>query len=124
MKKLFRILALTLSLVMLLSLAACGDDPAETTQSGNGSPQTSPTAGGSDAPADSSPIRFAYLGPLTGDASQYGIEMRNAIELRVAQVNEAGGIDGHPVKLEVYDDKNDPKEAVNIANKIVVEGDI
>ena len=35
MKKLFRILALTLSLVMLLSLAACGDDPAETTQSGN-----------------------------------------------------------------------------------------
>ncbi len=124
MKKLFRILALTLSLVMLLSLAACGDDPAETTQSGNGSPQTSPTAGGSDAPADSSPIRFAYLGPLTGDASQYGIEMRNAIELRVAQVNEAGGIDGHPVKLEVYDDKNDPKEAVNIANKIVEEGDI
>ena len=69
-------------------------------------------------------VKFAYIAPLTGDSAQYGLDMQKAIELKVKQVNEAGGINGATVVLDIYDDKNDPKEAVNIANIIVEDNDV
>lgn len=127
MKKLLQVLSLALCCAMLLALAACSGGASSQADTSSQQASSTDSEAASQEPAEEAsgdPIRFAYMGPLTGDSAQYGVEMRNAIELRVAQANEAGGVNGRPVELVVYDDKNDPKEAVNIANKIVEEGDI
>ncbi|HUV86136.1 MAG TPA: ABC transporter substrate-binding protein [bacterium] len=57
-------------------------------------------------------------GPFTGDGAQYGEMLRMAAEMRADEINEAGGINGIPLELEFQDDKGDPKEAANTAQKL------
>ena len=97
-------------------LAGCGssEKPAE----GEGE-QT--TEGEGEASTD--PIYFAWYGPMTGDSKQYGDTEKVAVELALEKINgEMGGLlGGRELIVDFYDDKNDPKEAVTIANKIVGE---
>ena len=74
--------------------------------------------------AESETYKFALYAPLTGDNAQYGQTYQKAIEIYIDELNAGGGIDGHPVELEVYDDKNDAREALNIANLIVSDPDV
>ena len=60
--------------------------------------------------------KFAYFGPLTGDSMQYGTRTRDGMQLAIEQFNEAHGTE---FEFEYFDDKGDPNEAVNVANKIV-----
>ncbi len=57
-------------------------------------------------------------GPFTGDGAQYGEMARMAAEMKADEINEAGGINGVPLELEFQDDKGDPKEAANAAQKL------
>lgn len=57
-------------------------------------------------------------GPFTGDGAQYGEMLRMAAEMRADEINAAGGINGIPLELEFQDDKGDPKEAANAAQKL------
>lgn len=64
-------------------------------------------------------ITIAVACPLTGDYAQYGEAFKRATALKVKEVNENGGIDGKKIKIELMDDKNDPKEATNVAQRLV-----
>lgn len=64
-------------------------------------------------------IRIGAAGPMTGDQSKMGIDLRNAAELAVAEWNEKGGVLGKKIELLAGDDQADPKQAVSIANKFV-----
>ena len=44
-------------------------------------------------------------GPLTGDASAYGISVQNGAKLAVDEINKAGGLNGKKFKFEIKDDK-------------------
>lgn len=70
------------------------------------------------------PIYFAWYGPMTGDSKQYGDTEKVAVELALKKINEENGglLGGRELVVDFYDDKNDAKEAVTIANKIVGEG--
>ncbi|HET7093324.1 MAG TPA: ABC transporter substrate-binding protein, partial [Thermomicrobiales bacterium] len=68
------------------------------------------------------PVYVAFAGGMTGPGAAYGAEMVDSIRLYFDQVNAAGGIDGHPVQLLVYDDKDDPATAQAVARKIVDDG--
>jgi len=68
--------------------------------------------------------KFALMAPLTGDAAQYGQTYKTTLEILVDQVNASGGINGSKLVLDVYDDKKDPKESVNIASKVISDPDI
>ncbi len=57
-------------------------------------------------------------GPFTGDGAQYGEMARMAAEMKADEINAAGGINGVPLELEFQDDKGDPKEAANVAQKL------
>lgn len=46
-------------------------------------------------------------GPLTGGAAIYGQAVKNAAEMAVAEINEAGGLNGIKFKLIVLDDMHD-----------------
>ncbi|MEE3308193.1 ABC transporter substrate-binding protein [Sharpea azabuensis] len=60
--------------------------------------------------------KFGFIGPLTGDASQYGTAVKNALQLAIKQYNSKHGT---KIKAYYYDDKADATEAVNAYNKLV-----
>ena len=64
-------------------------------------------------------IKIAVVGPMTGDQSKQGNDLKNGVELAVAEWNEKGGVLGKRIRLLVEDDQHDPKQAVAVANKLV-----
>jgi branched-chain amino acid transport system substrate-binding protein len=64
-------------------------------------------------------IRIGAAGPMTGDQSKMGIDLKNGVELAVDEWNARGGALGKKIILVSGDDQADPKQAVSIANKFV-----
>ena len=68
---------------------------------------------------DDNAIRIGAAGPMTGDQSKMGIDLRNAVELAIEEWNAKGGILGRKIQLFSGDDQADPKQAVSVANKFI-----
>jgi len=68
---------------------------------------------------DDQVIRIGAAGPMTGDQSKMGVDLKNAVELAVTEWNEKGGVLGKKIVLLAGDDQADPKQAVSIANKFI-----
>ena len=119
-----KILAMILGAAMACSilLTGCGggDAPAGEDTSGSGG---SSSAEGSDGTASVDKIKVALVAPMTGDSAQYGQQFQRGVEVFIEEYNAKGGFNGALIELTVFDDKNDAKEAVNIGNKIISEGD-
>lgn len=94
-------------------LTSCGDDNDESAQANDDSTQS--TDG--DA-SNTDTIKVTIVGPLTGDASVYGIGQANGFQLAVDELNAAGGVDGHEIEVESLDDQADPNQAATIAQQI------
>ncbi|MBQ6656854.1 MAG: high-affinity branched-chain amino acid ABC transporter substrate-binding protein [Ottowia sp.] len=67
-------------------------------------------------------IRIGAAGPQTGPAAQYGDMVFTGVQAAVADINNAGGINGSKLEIVYYDDACDPKQAVAVANKVVNDG--
>lgn len=80
-----------------------------------GCPQT---AGGNGGGGGGDVHRIAFAGPLTGAAAALGQASKKGVELAVELRNAAGGVSGKQVQLAVEDDKGDPNEATNVAQKL------
>jgi branched-chain amino acid transport system substrate-binding protein len=52
------------------------------------------------------------IAPLTGPFAPLGAGDQQGAELAVSQLNQAGGIDGHPVNLIIKDDKTNPTQSI------------
>ncbi|MFE0019756.1 ABC transporter substrate-binding protein [Amycolatopsis sp. NPDC059021] len=70
------------------------------------------------------PVYVALVAGMSGDSAVSSAQMEHAVRMRLDNVNAAGGIDGHPVELLVYDDANRADKAVGIAQDIVREGKV
>ncbi len=64
-------------------------------------------------------IPIGFFAPITGPAAVDGASAKNAVELGLKEVNDAGGINGKKINLIIYDDRLNPQEAVAIANKLI-----
>ena len=64
-------------------------------------------------------IKIGFFAPITGPAAADGMSAKNAVELGLKEVNDAGGIRGKKVELIIYDDRLKAEEAVAIANKLI-----
>jgi len=64
-------------------------------------------------------IKIGFFAPITGPAAADGMSAKNAVELGLKEVNDAGGIKGNKVELIIYDDRLNPQEAVAIASKLI-----
>ncbi len=64
-------------------------------------------------------IPIGFFAPITGPAAADGASAKNAVELGLKQVNDAGGINGKKINLIIYDDRMNPQESVAIANKLI-----
>jgi branched-chain amino acid transport system substrate-binding protein len=84
----------------------------------SGSGETSAAAGGSGAKLSGSPVKIMVTGTLNGPGIGYP-EAADGAKAAAEAINAAGGIDGHPVKIEVCDDHYDANEAASCAQKAV-----
>jgi len=67
-------------------------------------------------------IRIATAGPMTGQYASFGEQMRRGAEMAVKDINDAGGVLGKQLILEIGDDACDPKQAVAVANSMAAKG--
>lgn len=68
---------------------------------------------------DNNVIKIGAAGPMTGDQSKMGIDLKNATALAISEWNEKGGVLGKKITMLAGDDQADPKQAVSIANKFI-----
>lgn len=67
-------------------------------------------------------VLIGMAGPLSGENAVFGQQIRHGVEQAVADINAAGGVNGEKLKLTTGDDACDPKQAVNVANKLAGDG--
>jgi branched-chain amino acid transport system substrate-binding protein len=89
--------------VAALLLSACGDDGGGETGSG----QTS---------GDQRTYALAFVGPLTGDNANLGINIHNGAKVAVDEANKAGG---PKIRLEPFDTQGDPAQATTVKERFV-----
>lgn len=108
MKSLKRILAMSAAAALAVScFAGCSSN----------------TATSGEGEATGKTIVIGGSGPLTGDAAQYGVGVKNAIQLAVDEINAAGGVNGNTLKLVFEDDEADSGDkAVNAYNALKDQG--
>ncbi|MDO4275525.1 MAG: ABC transporter substrate-binding protein [Eubacteriales bacterium] len=63
-------------------------------------------------------FKIGGIGPTTGGAAIYGQAVKNATELAINEVNEAGGINGYQAEFNYQDDENDAEKSVNAYNTL------
>lgn len=65
------------------------------------------------------PIKVGAIYPMTGSASFLGIPEDRALRMRFDELNKAGGVDGHPLELVVYDTEGNPQKAAQQLRRLV-----
>lgn len=121
-KNLFRVLLAAVGAGLLAACAAASDIPTvvippEPPPGSNAQPLTRWKVG-------------AYLS-LSGPGRRRSIEMKEGIELAVAEINEAGGIKARPLEIEYTDDQTNPSlvtnrvvELINFRRVVALLGDV
>lgn len=62
---------------------------------------------------------FGALGPLTGNAAQYGAQWKKGFDLALQEINGSGGVRGRKLAYIFEDTQNDPKQTTVVAQKLV-----
>lgn len=123
-----KVAAVVLAASMTVPFAGCSSngDSSSADASGSG---TAEAGGNSSANADNNSsaggstvtggtLKIGGIGPVTGGAAVYGIAVKNAAELAVKEINEAGGINGMTVEFKFEDDVHDAEKSVNAYNTL------
>ena len=109
MKKFTRFFATVAAVSMVAaSLAGCGSK----------SDNTASTDTTADSATAGDTLKIGGIGPITGGAAVYGLAVKNAAELAVKEINEAGGINGMQVEFKFEDDEHDAEKSVNAYNSL------
>lgn len=123
-----KVIMLFLCFVLTLSMLAsgCAKDPTTNGEPTDGivtTTENESTDGKETSPdVEQKVIRVALVAPFTGDAAQYGKQFERGARLMIEDFEKKDSFNGAKVELVLFDDKNDAKEAVNIGNKIVSDG--
>lgn len=114
-----KFLSVVLAMMMVLSLAACGGNTGGA--GGNaGNAGGSGAAAGSGGAASGDVFTLGLICPLSGSSAVSGQIMKNATEMAVNEINEAGGINGSiKINLVEVDDEGVPATSVTAMQKLV-----
>jgi branched-chain amino acid transport system substrate-binding protein len=77
---------------------------------------------GGGGSSDSGPIKVGLIVSLTGNYTPLGSEDRNAVDLAVKQVNDAGGVLGRKLEVITRDDQTKPDQSVLAFNDLKGQG--
>lgn len=64
-------------------------------------------------------VILGEFGSLTGGTATFGKSGQKGMEMALEEVNQAGGIQGKPVRIIVEDDQSKPEEAATAVKKLV-----
>ncbi len=70
-------------------------------------------------PASTEPIKIGFIGPLSGEAANYGESEKNIISLAIDDINQAGGINGRPIEMVYEDSRATGKDATSATQKLI-----
>lgn len=98
-----RSVSMALALTVLTSLVACG---------------------GVDASGGDGTIRIGVVAPATGANAEQGQNTRNAVELAVDEINDAGGVDGASIEAVFEDSQSSNSGAIAAFSKLAASGDL
>lgn len=108
-----RVLIVVVAAVGLVAGACGGDDKSDSTTT------TAKEADGSGRGNVDGQLLLGALVPQTGDLSAIAKSLQTPIEMAVASINEAGGVNGKPVKVNIADDGTNPNVAATSYAKLV-----
>jgi branched-chain amino acid transport system substrate-binding protein len=91
-------------------VAACGG--------GSGDGEASSSGGGES----DEPIKIGMVAALTGPVAAYGVQATNSFQLAARDINEAGGILGRQVEVEVVDNQSKPDAVPALMRQLVSDG--
>jgi len=111
------VVATVVTLAVALALIGCAKEDVTGVRMESAKPLVEPTA----AP-EGEPIIIGAIFSVTGPASPLGEPEKNAVELLVVQVNQAGGVLGRPLEVIIKDDESMPDGAVKAANDLIEQG--
>jgi len=81
--------------------------------------------GGAAVQAEDKTLTIGLLGPLSGGAASYGVELMRGAELRMEEINKAGGLkvgaDTYRIKLVAYDQKAQAADTATATNKLIFQ---
>jgi branched-chain amino acid transport system substrate-binding protein len=66
-------------------------------------------------------IRVGGIAPLSGAVAVYGVECKNGIDLAIAEINAAGGINGQKIEFICEDDEGDAAKSVSAYKKLITK---
>lgn len=67
------------------------------------------------------PYKIGCIFSYTGPAAFLGDRMKTTVEMMAEEVNKKGGINGHPIKLYIYDSASEVTKAVTAANRLITQ---
>jgi ABC-type branched-subunit amino acid transport system substrate-binding protein len=104
--------------IAAVAIAACGSSSSSSSTSASGGGGAT-NAAASTGSATKSPILIGQV--VSGAGSPVFSEPQDvsAVSARIRAINAAGGLDGHPLKLDYCNDKNDPNTTISCAQKMI-----
>lgn len=98
----------------LVALAACGNN---LDQQGGGAAAGSPEC-------EEGPLQLGVVLEVTGASAALGVPERDAVNLAVARLNEAGGVNGEPVEVAILDNQSREDQAAKHATQLVNQDEV
>ncbi|MCM1325557.1 MAG: ABC transporter substrate-binding protein [Bacteroidales bacterium] len=132
MRKMKKFLSVVVASAMVLAMAGCGNNNASQgssaaggnesqTQESSAGTDASNTGAGTSASADGV-FKIGGMGPLTGGAAIYGLNVRNAAQIAVDEINAAGGVTvngkSYQLELRFEDDEHDAEKVISAYNTV------
>ncbi len=65
------------------------------------------------------PVVIGSINPLTGSSAVQGLDMKRGEQLALDEINAAGGVNGHPLKIVWEDTESSPKGGMAAVHKLV-----
>lgn len=85
---------------------------------GSGETGSDSSTGGSGNVADGDTIKIGANLELSGNVASYGSSIRDGVDLAVAEINAAGGVNGKQIELITVDNKSENAEATTAAIRL------
>ena len=97
-------------------VAGCGGSSSSSSSAGGSSAST---GSGTSSSSNKSPITIGTSLSLSGDFAADGQAFEKGYQLWAADQNKAGGLMGHPVKLDIISDASSPAQVVTNYQKLI-----
>jgi branched-chain amino acid transport system substrate-binding protein len=70
-------------------------------------------------PEDPLATRIGFFAPMSGAQASFGMDAVNGAKLAVEEINLAGGVLGHPLKLVIKDTESQPEQTSAVVSELI-----